>query len=107
MELPSSVVYVRSSDFPSVALYVQEMEFDVVDTELCGYRGFGFWQQAELSRLLSFLNERGIEFRLMDAADLDSSTDSSVRVPEAPPPSPTSNSSTESRGTPDGASDVD
>jgi hypothetical protein len=75
MELPS-VVFVRDVDFLYLFVYVRRKGFHVRETELCGYRGYGMYHQADLDSVVSFLRGQRIEFRLMvEAGSLNLSTE--------------------------------
>ena len=82
MDVPSSLIVVHTRDFNLLEAYVDSWHMDVVQMEIYGLVGFGFFKKIEANRVVEFLHNGLVDFKLFDQVHI------AHPAPTDPPPSP-------------------
>ena len=65
MVFPSSVILVRRRDFPFLDQLAGSLDMDVVEVEIYGWLGYGFFIEDEAERVLEVIINIGFDFKFL------------------------------------------
>lgn len=94
MDVPSALILVSRRDLSLLDHFVSSWAMDAVEVEVYGSYGFGFFDQNEANRVIEFLREGPVEFKMFEEGE--------PQPPNPPPPPPSPERQTEQREPPEG-----